>query len=544
MKKNQIFAMAAVATMALMAAVSCEQLSVHSISDEPSEIVLNLNAKQLVVETKAVTAVDELPTSLNWGATRGTTTELVEWNSTSASVSSGKIHTGKFQTLTPVAYNFYVSNAPMTVSANTSVTVTGGTTGIDVICGRVVASTSATPEVKLQHVFARTGSITIGAEKGTLTNVSYAIKAKVGENAGTTGTYNLRTNTWSETSGLDSETAITGTTDMYVIPGEYTISATATYSRGDYSVTETRYGDVTLIAGKINDIQLTWPDSGSQIEIVCLLDEWSNNTNTVSLQTYCDAVDLGYRTSGGKTVLFAKWNIGASAEDQYGDYFSWAETKSRHGVLTWAFNDDGWRDDSVVYDWRNSPYYWGIIGIGNDPVEWTKYHGNVASNSSSGHPDGLTELEPDDDAAHVQWGGDWRMMNDGEINFLRSCRTEAVSVEATTWFAGYEFYAIKIYGQGEYSNNYILLPSAGHLEANYSSFDAYSFVEVAPGIQRVYLKAWYWTAMLSDRCSYAQALCWSPDCPVSGTQELQGYEFVTEKQRYIAMPIRAVREVD
>lgn len=535
MKKTQILTTVAMAIMTLMTAVSCEQLNVNSVSSEPSEIVLTLNANKLVAETKAITAVSTLPSSLYWGATKGSDTEVMEWESSSAVISNGKLHTGKYQTLTPVAYNFYVSNAPLAVGANTTVTVTGGTDGIDVICGRVSASSDATPEVVLEHVFARTGSISIGAEKGTLSDVTYRIQPKIGGNTGTSGTYSLKTGTWSSVSGLSAGTTLTSSSDLYLIPGDYTISAEATYTLNNYSVTETRYGDITLTAGKINDIELSWPDVSDEIEVICSLQDWTTSSSRVNLQTYCDAVDLGYRVNG-KAVLFAKWNIGATAEDQYGDYFAWAEKTSRHGNITWASNDAGWRDGNVLYSWSNTPYFGGIIG-GYNPAQWYKYTGSDASRNMGDGADGLTELESEDDAAHVQWGGDWRMMNLDDVAFLQSCNAELVEVEATTWYEGDSFYAIKVYGKGEYSNNYILFPSAGYLESNNSEFEAYSFT----GSQINY-HAWYWTASLCDACSYAFACVWDGTNPL--TRNTDGnYDFVREKGRYYGLPIRAVREV-
>jgi len=155
------------------------------------------------------------------------------------------------------------------------VSATGGTSGTDVICGYTAGTNSATPSVTLNHIFARTGSITTTTSAGSISISSYTI-VRNSTSEGSAGTYNLRTGAWSSVSGVSSDTAITGSSDMYLIPGNYTIKATGTYTRGDYTVTTTKSGTVTLVGGKINNITLTWPTAGTEIVITVSLTGWSN----------------------------------------------------------------------------------------------------------------------------------------------------------------------------------------------------------------------------------------------------------------------------
>ncbi|MBR3075818.1 MAG: hypothetical protein IKH11_08740, partial [Bacteroidales bacterium] len=62
------------------------------------------------------------------------------------------------------------------------------------------------------------------------------------------------------------------------------------------------------------------------------------------------------------------------------------------------------------YDW--STYKW-CNGSSNSQ---TKYN----TNSSYGTVDNKTVLDPEDDAAHVNWGGSWRMPTDAEWTELRT----------------------------------------------------------------------------------------------------------------------------
>lgn len=279
MRKDIVFLMAAAAVLA-----SCNKEAAPVAAPQPAEglqeIVLGVDGEglDLSVDTKT-TAVSAVPGTLYWGATTGTSTEAAKWASASATVSSSKISTGKYQTATPTAYNYYVSNVNMSVGANTTVSASNTT---DVICGRAASTNSATPSVTLNHVFARTGTISATTSSGTLTNVSYKLVSK-GSNTGTAGTYNLKSGAWSSTTAL-AATTVTGSSDLYLIPGTYTLQVTATYTRGDYTTgSVTKSGDITLTAGKINNIAVTWPTAGTQIVISVSLTAWSSQNVSVTV---------------------------------------------------------------------------------------------------------------------------------------------------------------------------------------------------------------------------------------------------------------------
>lgn len=278
MKRRSITHIALSAAVLVMAAACTKDIAaVHTPGcGETREIVLGLSSDtiQADVVTKA-TAVTSLPSSLYWGATTGSgTSEAVKWASASGTVSGGRINTGKYQTNPATSYNYYVSNVAMTVGANTAVSVTNAT---DVIVGRLAASTSATPAVTLNHIFARTNSLTFTATGYTLSNVSCKIVSK-GSLTGTKGTYNLRTGAWSSVTALTSTTlgaatwtasgaSATSASDMYLIPGVYTLAITFTATKSGTSKTYTMSGDVTLVAGKRNNITAT-PDMTSNGLIV------------------------------------------------------------------------------------------------------------------------------------------------------------------------------------------------------------------------------------------------------------------------------------
>lgn len=264
--------------------VSCnkEQIQADHSGSSSQEIVLSVAEEGLSVETRA-TAISTLPGSLYLSATTGTTSQVSKWPSQSVTVSSGKINTGKYQTATPTSYNYYLSNEQMAFAAGGCTISASNTT--DIIVGLTKGSTSTTPSVTMNHIFARTGSVKCeSGNEMTLSNLSYKIQSKSGSSTGTKGTYNIYTGEWSSATALSS-TTLTSSSDMYLIPGTYTFTVSGTASIGDYSKSFTASADVALQAGKINNIQATYdaavPDG---IVISVTLTPWGNVTLTPEVQ--------------------------------------------------------------------------------------------------------------------------------------------------------------------------------------------------------------------------------------------------------------------
>ena len=92
-------------------------------------------------------------------------------------------------------------------------------------------------------------------------------------------------------------------------------------------------------------------------------------------------VDLGLPSG----TLWATFNVGASAPEEYGDYFSRGETQPK-------------KDYSV----NNYKY------CNDDIKKLTKYCSD-AKFGNNGFTDTLTSLQLMDDAAFVNWGSDWCM---------------------------------------------------------------------------------------------------------------------------------------
>ena len=96
----------------------------------------------------------------------------------------------------------------------------------------------------------------------------------------------------------------------------------------------------------------------------------------------------------GLSVKWATCNIGAITPEGYGDYFAWGETEPKS-----------------EYDWKTYIYCMG------SEKTLTKYCNNPDYGYNA-FTDDRRKLEPNDDAAHVNWGGEWRMPTASEMNEL------------------------------------------------------------------------------------------------------------------------------
>ena len=103
-------------------------------------------------------------------------------------------------------------------------------------------------------------------------------------------------------------------------------------------------------------------------------------------------VDLGLPSG----TLWAKCNVGANSPEDAGDYFAWGETSTKE-----------------MFDWKQYKYSEFIEG----EYKLNKYCTDTSC-GVNGFADYLTELEPADDAAIVNWGDGWRMPTYEEFDEL------------------------------------------------------------------------------------------------------------------------------
>ena len=136
------------------------------------------------------------------------------------------------------------------------------------------------------------------------------------------------------------------------------------------------------------------------------------------------AVDLGL------SVKWANMNVGAESPEDYGNYYAWGETSTKE-----------------TYNWDT------YFDTNDGGKTFTKYNNKC----------GKTVLDPEDDAAHVNWGGSWRMPTNAEWQeLLNNC--------TWTWTTqnGINGYKVTSNKAG-YTDKFIFLPAAGYRD--YSGLD-------------------------------------------------------------------------
>ena len=139
-------------------------------------------------------------------------------------------------------------------------------------------------------------------------------------------------------------------------------------------------------------------------------------------------------------------NIGAEKETDYGLYFAWGETQGYSGIT------------------NKKKFSWNDYKFGTES-NITKYNAT----------DGLTTLEASDDAATVNWGGNWKMPTVEQVNEL--CNTENCTNE---WVGNYNGSGINGTLLTSVRNGHKLFVPAGggYSDGSLNGFGLYGFVWV------------------------------------------------------------------
>ncbi len=160
---------------------------------------------------------------------------------------------------------------------------------------------------------------------------------------------------------------------------------------------------------EVDSISLVKPDNSNKQEDNSNNNE-DNSNNQINNHEY---VDLGLPSG----LKWATCNVGATTPEEYGDYFAWGEVEPK-----------------TTYNLDTYKYY--------DGSNFTKYTGSDK-----------TVLDPEDDAAYVNWGGAWRMPTKAEQDELRrKCKW--------VWTTQNGVKGYKVEGP---NGNSIFLPAAGYM---------------------------------------------------------------------------------
>lgn len=182
--------------------------------------------------------------------------------------------------------------------------------------------------------------------------------------------------------------------------------------------------------------------------------QYSEPTNTPAV-SYCEQedevhyhpdpfngheyIDLGLPSG----TLWAKCNVGANSETNYGLYFAWGETI---GYIATQVPSE------KKFWWDN--YRFNPSG---DGLTITKYN----------ETDGKTTLDAEDDAAHINWGGDWHMPTKAQYEELLN-----TTYVTNTWVENYQNSSVNGRLFTSVSNGSTLfIPAAGFCGEN-EAYDA------------------------------------------------------------------------
>lgn len=244
--------------------------------------------------------------------------------------------------------------------------------------GRVILYNSADTPIGVLNILKATDDYLYVSEMGTST-VSILTKSKP--------VYKVSSITLSETSIIlepDATKRLTAT----IFPADAEDKSVTWYSN-DENIASVINGLVIAIAEGTAIITCSAND-GSDVIATCRVKVGVDYSDNYAF------VDLGLPSG----TLWATMNVGANSPEDYGDYFAWGETV-------------GYNNGYTTFNWSKYKYCNGSYNT------LTKYCNN-SGYGYNGFTDTLTELEPEDDAAYVNWGIKWRMPTDAQWTELRT----------------------------------------------------------------------------------------------------------------------------
>ena len=197
---------------------------------------------------------------------------------------------------------------------------------------------------------------------------------------------------------------------------------------------------VTDTEGKQMEIKTTKPQTFNRSKLLKMPALAYEGTSPAFEPQY---VDLGLPSG----LKWATCNVGATAPEEYGDYFAWGEVEpyySSQDPLTW-------KEGKTGYNWTS--YKFRTSGDSEDNIKFSKY--NIES--FYGVVDNKTVLDLEDDAASVQLGGNRRIPTNEEWK-------ELIDTCTWTWTSQNGVNGQLVTGS---NGNSIFLPAANYVNDTY-----------------------------------------------------------------------------
>ena len=216
--------------------------------------------------------------------------------------------------------------------------------------------------------------------------------------------------------------------------------------------------------------------------------------NNSSVWNAFEYVDLGLPSG----IRWAKCNLGASSETDYGDYYAWG--------LTYPYYEIGYARENPQAHWRANETIAGYLkSYSSYGYKWESYKycmgqsnrlTKYCTNSNMGYEgftDGKTTLEPEDDAAKENMKGRWRIPTKNNIE-------ELCSNSNCTWTSQTDYNGSGVNGYlvtSKSNGNSIFLPAVGY----------YTIKELVESSDH-FVSA-YWSSTLTSSSQFAYRLGFS-----------------------------------
>jgi hypothetical protein len=256
---------------------SCRKTDTSGVADF-DEIAFTTRAAE--AETRGATeVVTNTLTTFHVAATTGTSSQTKVWdNGVFSGTPGGTFTGGKFWPSESVSWNFYAANSQIAFAASGS-TVTVKNCNEDIVADYLEGATyKASNALTFKHILSQIGTVRMKAPEGyAVTGLKVTVKPVC------SGTYNLKkiagstpaakAEGWTRGSASADvylvgsaaagvtlpaypDSYVSSDNDLWLLPGQYQLTASYTITKGDYTENAVKHATVTLLQGFNNNLGL------------------------------------------------------------------------------------------------------------------------------------------------------------------------------------------------------------------------------------------------------------------------------------------------
>ena len=211
------------------------------------------------------------------------------------------------------------------------------------------------------------------------------------------------------------------------------------------AVLPTQLSNITLTLVSVNGIEYSAPLPTKEL-LAGKIYKFSADKFTTPTYGYHNGHKWVYFGSK-RGIRWAVMNVGASSPSDYGKYYAWGETcgygeDDYSNETNYKYAKTYCKTEYSVNTYKHCNGSWYTI---------TKYSNN-ATYGYRGFVDNKINLDPEDDAANVNWGGAWHIPDEMDFTELRrECYVEYTDNYNNTGVTGYTYYLAKCdYDKGKY----------------------------------------------------------------------------------------------